>query len=81
MNSYDWSAYGSKIRPGMVYDERTYAPGGQMLRRKLTDYGLWAGSPYGAYYAYKQRNPRPTKEVEILLYTAARIDDHHYLPV
>jgi len=73
-NPYDWSAYGFEDpRLGMVYDERVYAPGpnGQMLRRKLTDYAVDGGPPvlYGTYYAYKQRKPRPTKEVEIILDT------------
>ena len=70
-NIYDWSAYGFEDpRLGMVYDERTYSSSGQMLRRKLTDYavdGQVVG--YGGYLAYKQRNPRPAKEVEIVLDT------------
>src|SRR5205085_2450286 len=70
-NSQDWSAYGFEDpRLGMVYDERTYSSTGQMLRRKLTDYAVDGQAvQYAGYWAYKQRNRRPTKEVDIVLDT------------
>ncbi len=70
-NGQDWSAYGFEDpRLGMVYDERTYSSTGQMLRRKLTDYAVDGQAvQYAGYWAYKQRNPRPIKEVGILLDT------------
>jgi RHS repeat-associated protein len=70
-NQYDWSAYGFEDpRLGMVYDERIFAPSGTMLRRRLTDYAVDGQvEVFSGYYAYKQRNPRPVRVVDILLDT------------
>ncbi|HEX8163947.1 MAG TPA: RHS repeat-associated core domain-containing protein [Pyrinomonadaceae bacterium] len=70
-NQYDWSAYGFEDpRLGMIYDERTYAPSGAALRRRLTDYAVDGQVVQaGGYNMYKQRNPRPAKVVDILLDT------------
>jgi RHS repeat-associated protein len=52
------------VLTGRAYEERIIAPGGQMLRRKLTQ---WAGN--NGTQAYPIRDPRVTKEVEMLLDT------------
>lgn len=67
-NIYDWSAYAFEDpRLGMVYDERSYSAGGQLLRRKLTEYAVDGQVVMYSYPAYKQRNPRPSKVLEIVL--------------
>jgi len=63
----------SDARAGMGYDERAYNASGQILRRKLTEWTT-SGSNYpynnptqNAQYA--SRNPRVTKETEIVFDT------------
>jgi RHS repeat-associated protein len=70
-SSGTWVSYGfDDPRAGMAYDERTYSASGQMIRRKLTDYAVDGQVvQYTDGTAYKTRNPRPSKEVDILLDT------------
>lgn len=58
-------------RAGLAYDERIWAPNsGPMLRRKLTEWLVDGTAQYfGWRLQYKTRNPRPAKEVEIILDT------------
>ncbi len=69
-SSWTYSVDGA--RAGMAYEERVYAPSGQMIRRKLTDWAMTpsnaGGFPSGAQLA--TRNPRIAREVEFLLDTA-----------
>jgi RHS repeat-associated protein len=65
-------AYGfDDPRAGLAYDERVSAPNnGPMLRRKLTEWIVDGTVQYvGPRLMYKTRNPRPVKEVEIILDT------------
>lgn len=58
-------------RAGRAYDERVYAPNGQMMRRALTEWtvdGTIEQNGFG-YRMYKTRNPRVTKEVDIVFDT------------
>ena len=67
-----WTYSQDAARAGMTYDERVYAPSGQMIRRKLTDWVMTpsnaGGFPSGAEIA--TRNPRIAREVEFLLDTS-----------
>ena len=65
-------AYGfDDPRAGLIYDERVLAPNnGPMLRRKLTEWVVdGTVEYYGSRLMYKTRNPRPAREVEIILDT------------
>jgi len=65
-------AYGfDDPRAGLIYDERVLAPNnGPMLRRKLTEWAVdGTVEYYGPRLMYKTRNPRPAREVEIILDT------------
>ena len=65
-------AYGfDDPRAGLIYDERVSAPNnGPMLRRKLTEWVVDGSVQYdGPRPMYKTRNPRPAREVEIILDT------------
>jgi len=58
-------------RAGRAYDERVYAPNGQMMRRVLTEWtvdGTLDQNGFG-YRMYKTRNPRVTKDVDIIFDT------------
>ncbi|MGH9968423.1 MAG: DUF4214 domain-containing protein, partial [Pyrinomonadaceae bacterium] len=62
------AAYGFQdAKAGLPYDERVYSSTGQMLRRKLTEYAVSGPAPGG--YGAATRNPRVTREVEIILDT------------
>jgi RHS repeat-associated protein len=54
-------------RAGMAFDERAYTPSGQMFRRKLTEWSQSSAQSGGSISAAVTRDPRVTKEVEILL--------------
>lgn len=57
-------------RAGLAYEESVYSSTDQMLRRRLTQYDVdGVIDSLGVYRRYKTRNPRPVKEVEILLDT------------
>jgi RHS repeat-associated protein len=73
--TFGYSQDGS--RAGLAYDERYYsapdaAGARQMLRRKLTEWTITGSNATGLFpgaQQYANRNPRITKEVEILLDT------------
>jgi RHS repeat-associated protein len=67
----NWGYGTNTARAGRIYDERTYNSGGQMLRRKMTDWAMTGsnatGNPSGTLTA--SRHGRPAREVEFLLDT------------
>src|SRR5581483_2344298 len=56
-------------RTGMIYEERVFSAGGQMLRRTLTQWTASGALPGAPPTGHPTRNPRVTKTVEILLDT------------
>jgi RHS repeat-associated protein len=56
-------------RAGMTYDERYYSSAGQMLRRKLSEWSQSGAQSSGSLSSTATRDPRVTKEIEILLDT------------
>ena len=67
-----WTYSTDGARAGLAFEERIYAPSGQMIRRKLTDWAMTpsnaGGFPSGASIA--TRNARIAREVEFLLDTS-----------
>lgn len=67
-------------RSGRAYEDRVYSPTGQMLRRNLTEWTV--SGPTSGGYSGATRNPRVTKQVEIVLDTGgsalAKTTVHNY---
>ena len=67
-----WGYSADSSRAGQAFDERSYSPTGQMLRRKLTDWAVTpsnaTGNPSGTQVA--NRNARVLREVDFILDTS-----------
>jgi len=57
------------VRVGRAYEERAYTAAGQMLRRTLTDWAVTG--PMSGGQPSATRNPRITKEVDLILDTSS----------